>query len=188
MIDDRDQTIQRVLRSIAEDVSLESQRPISHIGTSASATVRRKRLTAIGAGVSLIVAAAAIPAILSITGVGAGDREPVSAPRPMSDLSLNAYPTALMSGRLVLVDGCLRFGASAVALLPPGSRWEGPDHRSVRLENGSLIALNEAVTLGGGVVPYSETLGLAIGPDARGALEGCLKAADLTDVAIVSPY
>lgn len=95
----------------------------------------------------------------------------------------NAYPTAQISGRLELIEGCLLVGDS-VAFCADGTSWD-PEKRSVVFESADPVRVGEQFSGGGGHYAKDNLAGLD-GVDADAVIE-CLNRTDASDAVIATP-
>lgn len=89
---------------------------------------------------------------LSVTGCegggsgSAGNQQPDDGPVIALTEDANAWPTAIVKGRLTEQDGCLLIGDS-VAIFPSGTSWDAP---VVTFTDGQTAEVNSHVRMGGG--------------------------------------
>lgn len=91
---------------------------------------------------------------LSATGCGseggrtgsAGNQQPDDGPVIALTEDANAWPAAIVRGRLTEQDGCLLIGDS-VAIFPSGTSWDAP---VVTFPDGQTVEVNSHVRMGGG--------------------------------------
>ena len=138
----------------------------------------------------LVVIGVRAVATLSVLSVGAAcsvseepetdgtTRSPVIAVRDWS-----AYPTAQISGRLRLIEGCLLVGDS-VAFWADGTSWD-PAKRSVVFESADPVHVGDHFSGGGGHYAKNNLDGLD-GLDVDSVID-CLNRTDSNDAVIATP-
>lgn len=95
----------------------------------------------------------------------------------------NAYPTAEISGRLGLIEGCLLIGDS-VAFWADGTSWD-PEKRSVVFESADPARVGDHFSGGGGHYA-KDNLGGLDGLNVDAVIE-CLNRTDSSDAVIATP-
>lgn len=95
----------------------------------------------------------------------------------------NAYPTAQISGRLELLEGCLMVGDS-VAFWADGTSWD-PETQSVTFESAEPVQVGDQFSGGGGHYGEDNLDGLD-GVDADAVIK-CLDRTDSSDAVIATP-
>ncbi len=134
-------------------------------------------------GVSVVVT-------LSVLSAGSACRAPEEsktvqeAPSPViAARDWNAYPMALISGRLKLIEGCLLVGDS-VAFWADGTSWD-PETRSVVFDSADPVRVGDQFFGGGGQYEKDDLGGLD-GVDAEAVIE-CMNRTDSSDAVIAIP-
>jgi hypothetical protein len=112
--------------------------------------------------------AAALVAVVCLVGCSGGDAGGGGADdSPVITLKekVDAWPAALIEGRLDERGGCLLIG-DEVAVFPTGTGWEAPE---VVFDDGTRVAVGSQVSMGGGVYEAdAATLdGLSLVPGAK---------------------
>lgn len=95
----------------------------------------------------------------------------------------NAYPMALISGRLELIEGCLLVGDS-VAFWAEGTSWD-PETRSVVFDSTDAVRVGEKF-FGGGGQYEKDKLDALEGLDAEAVIE-CMNRTGSSDAVIAIP-
>ena len=132
---------------------------------------------------SAVVAVAGALAVWAGTAaVGDGDDAKTDGP-VIAVEGWNSYPTAQITGRLRLVQGCLLIGESVV-FWAAGTSWDAED-QEVEFEDAEAVRVGENFTGGGGY--YSETnLEGLDGVDAE-AVSACLHRTGSDDAVTATP-
>jgi hypothetical protein len=135
-------------------------------------------------------AAALLCAVLAGCGDAATDTAPEARESPpRNDVVLSAdpaddvaYPTAILTGRLTLQDGCLALDGFPT-LWPAGSDWD-EEQMTVVLADGSRLGVGDRVEVGGGLVPPSVTSNYTV--TAQEPINACIRALGSEDMALIS--
>lgn len=106
-------------------------------------------------------------------------RDEVLSADPAGDV---AYPTAILTGRLTLQDGCLALDGFPT-LWPAGSDWD-EEEMTVVLADGSRLAVGDQVEVGGGLVPPSVASNYSV--TAQEPIDACMRSLGAQEMALIS--
>lgn len=145
--------------------------------------VRRVGLKASAAALLCAVLAGCGDAASTSSTPGDGDSKQQDGVVLSADSADNvAYPAAILTGRLMLRDGCLALDGLPT-LWPAGSEWD-EEGLAVVLADGTRLAVGDRVEFGGGLVPASVASNYSLA--AQEPVDLCMRSLGAREMALIS--
>lgn len=111
---------------------------------------------------------------------------PTPGPLVIAEKSLESYPSAEISGPLLVKENCAMI-SDRVALFPKGTIWRSADQTVITPDRRQEHSVGQSFTGGGGEVPEGGLAADDIGERAARALASCVEATGAAGLVLIAP-